>query len=300
MEEFHGEMRLYCENLVLTDSRNRGDLAEGWYDPNTFEKARDSAFTRDPSEPRSSRRDASLWKRRSGSYGEDTWRNRLVTPRDLDRVQDTQRTGLPEQAISPRETTEDEEEDGDEESYGPQIPTEHTSSSPSRAPKRIDKSGPKIPTIQDLQLQRESHLSSLQETREAQRLSHKQSLKSHKSHLHQFEEETAPRAEPGTRERRLEKRREVASSNRAFAESRRGASPGEAPEAELMGDEGGDLETLKRQREKEVRKKNEREIRKEELLRARAAEREERLKSFRRKEEETMSYLRALAKEKFG
>lgn len=144
----------------------------------------------------------------------------------------------------------------------------------------------------------ELDIASAAEAREFQHLSHKQSLKSHKSELRHLEEEIVPRAEPGTRERRLEKRREVASSNRAFAESRRAASPGEAPDTELMG--GGDFETLKREREKEQRKKNERELRKEEMLRARAAEREERLQTYRKKEEETMGYLRALAKEKFG
>jgi hypothetical protein len=61
-----------------------------------------------------------------------------------------------------------------------------------------------------------------------------------------------------------------------------------------------DLDSLKRAREKDVRKKNEREIRKEEILRARAAEREERLKTYHRKEEETMEFLRTLAKQRFG
>jgi hypothetical protein len=69
-----------------------------------------------------------------------------------------------------------------------------------------------------------------------------------------------------------------------------------------MGDDGhgGDLAELKRAREREMRKKNEREIRKEEILRTRAAEREERLKTYRRREEETMGVLKALAKHRFG
>ena len=98
----------------------------------------------------------------------------------------------------------------------------------------------------------------------------------------------------------MEKRQERAASNRAFAESRRGGSPGAAlPDTELMGG-GDDLEALKRAKEKETRKKNEREIRREEVLRARAAEREERLEGYRRKEEETMEFLRSLAKQRFG
>lgn len=115
-----------------------------------------------------------------------------------------------------------------------------------------------------------------------------------------MEDELAPRAEPGTRERRLEKRREAAAANREFAESRRGGSPTEAiPDADLMGGED-DLEALKKAREREKRKKNEREIRREEMLRARAAEREQRLKKYREKEEETMTWLKALAKQRFG
>lgn len=112
----------------------------------------------------------------------------------------------------------------------------------------------------------------------------------------------APRAEPGTHERRLEKRWETAAANRAFAESsRRGGSPVEAaPDEELMGSGENDLEALKKAREREKRKKNEREIRREEILRARAAEREERVKKYRQKEEETVGWLKALAKQRFG
>lgn len=63
---------------------------------------------------------------------------------------------------------------------------------------------------------------------------------------------------------------------------------------------GDDLDSLKQVKEKETRKKNDREIRKEEMLRARAAEREERLQTFRRKEDDTMEFLRALAKQRYG
>lgn len=116
-----------------------------------------------------------------------------------------------------------------------------------------------------------------------------------------MQDEIAPRAEPGTRERRLEKRREAAAANREFAESRRGGSPAEAiPDADLLGGGEDDLEALKKAREREKRKKNEREIRREEMLRAREAEREQRLKKYREKEEETMTWLKALAKQRFG
>lgn len=100
----------------------------------------------------------------------------------------------------------------------------------------------------------------------------------------------------------MEKRKETATANREFAATKRGGSPTEAvPETDLMG--GGaedDLEALRKERERERRKKNEREIRREEVLRARAAEREERVQKYREKEEETMGWLKALARQRFG
>lgn len=99
----------------------------------------------------------------------------------------------------------------------------------------------------------------------------------------------------------MEKRREEAAANRAFAESRRGGSPIEdAPDDELMGSAENDLDAIKKAQAREQRKKNEREIRREEILRARAAEREERLQQYRKKEEETIGWLKTLAKQRFG
>lgn len=124
-------------------------------------------------------------------------------------------------------------------------------------------------------------------------------LRSHKAATRHLEDEIAPRAEAGTRERQLEKRREVAASNRAFADSRRGDSPDGARDEDIMGGDN-ELSALKQEKEKDQRKKNEREIRREEILRARTAEREERVQQYRQKEEETMSFLQALAKQRFG
>lgn len=134
-----------------------------------------------------------------------------------------------------------------------------------------------------------------------ERQHHRAEVRTHKSELRHMEDEVAPRAEPGTHERRMEKQREAAASNRAFAESRRGGSPTDAaPDAELMGSGENDLDAIKADREREKRKKNEREIRREEILRARTAEREERVKQYREKEEETIGWLKALAKQRFG
>ena len=137
--------------------------------------------------------------------------------------------------------------------------------------------------------------------RQDSRKQHREEVRSHRSELRHMEDEVAPRAEPGTHERRMEKRRETAAANRAFAESRRGGSPTDgAPDDELMGSGENDLAAIKKARESEQRKKNEREIRREEILRARAAEREERLQQYRQKEEETIGWLKTLAKQRFG
>lgn len=110
-------------------------------------------------------------------------------------------------------------------------------------------------------------------------------------------DELVPRAEAGTRERQLEKKAEVNAKMRSFRERSPGAA--EVPDADLMG--GGDgISDTKKQKHEFERKKNDRELRKEEILRAKAAEREERLSVYREKEEGTMDFLKQLAKQRFG
>lgn len=252
--------------------RNRGELAEGWYDPATLEKARRSAAE----QPSSDR------PRASPDYG---------------------RAGPAEEVP----TAEDDED----EDYGPMLPDPNSM-------REVTHSGPTIPSMQDLELKRGIHdirsrtgeklLTYPTETaiedaiaaREESRQQHRSEVHSHKAATRHLEDEIAPRAEPGTRERQLEKRREAAAANRSFAEARRGASPEAAPEEELMGSGDNDLANLRREKEKEQRKKNEREIRREEILRARAAEREERIQKYREKEQETIGWLQTLAKQRFG
>lgn len=131
-----------------------------------------------------------------------------------------------------------------------------------------------------------------QTLREDLRYERKMDRKSQKEAL----EDLVPRAEPGSRERQLEKKRDATASNRAFREAR---SPGaeDVGEKDLMGD---DEDGIKRQIKEMDKKKSERELRKEEVLRARAAEREERLKVHRDKEDKTMEMLKAIARERFG
>lgn len=164
------------------------------------------------------------------------------------------------------------------------------------------KHGPSMPNFQDLDIERETDLL-IQEAASAER---QRSLAaeraSHNINMQSTVGEVAPRAEPGTRERKLEKKRDIAASNRAFAEARHGGSPGaEADEETLMGgDSGNDYQRLVQQREKQETKKSEKELRRQRILLARTAEREERLEAYRKKEDKTMSVLKALARERYG
>lgn len=129
------------------------------------------------------------------------------------------------------------------------------------------------------------------------RYERKQDLTLQKSRL----DDLAPRADPGTKDRQLEKKREKADSNRAFASSKTEAGGVvDVPESELLGDDEGGLEGFKRQKIEMERKKTEREVRREEVARARGEEREERRRIYAEKEERTMSGLVALARARFG
>ncbi|KAJ5287533.1 hypothetical protein N7478_003219 [Penicillium angulare] len=241
---------------------NRAELAEGWYDPATLERARQSVAERPP---------AVSGKRDSPEYAQDE--------------QDTKDTS---QAQEPA----DDDDDEDDDDYGPTLPNPNST-------RQVTHSGPTIPKMQDLEMKRESALEDARAGREEFRQQHRSEKRSHKAAMKNLEEEIAPRAEPGTRERQLEKRREAAASNRAFADAR-GGSPEAAPEADLMGSGDNDLASLKKEKEQQQRKKNERELRREEILRARTAEREERVQQYREKEEETIGWLKTLAKQRFG
>ncbi|EWC46214.1 hypothetical protein DRE_04592 [Drechslerella stenobrocha 248] len=149
--------------------------------------------------------------------------------------------------------------------------------------------GAKPPTRQDLDLQRELDDEETELRRADLRYERKKERKLEKERL----EELVPRAEPGSRERQLEKKREAAATNRAFADAKSGDVE-EVGESTLMGGE----ESFLQQKKAMERKKNERELRREALLRARKVERDERLQVHKQKEEQTMKMLRALA-EKF-
>jgi hypothetical protein len=169
-----------------------------------------------------------------------------------------------------RPTNVDQDSDGSDDSVGPALPGQESRS-------RRHRMGPSIPNMQDLELKREMENEDGLARRDDIRYERKIDRKLQKEAL----DELVPRAEAGTRERQLEKKREVNEKMKSFREKSPGAE--EVPETELMG--GGDsISEFKKTKQEFERKKNERELRKEEMLRARAEEREERLSEYKQKE----------------
>lgn len=188
----------------------------------------------------------------------------------------------------PRDDSPDSSPDSSDDSdFGPASPLDLQTSQVTR------KHGPVPPKMQELSLQRELEA----EDKAYQRAdsAHARSLdrRAQKEAL----DELVPRAEPGTRERQLEKKREVNEKMRRF----RDPSPGgEVDDSTLLGAGAGGGESFAQKKAALERKKNEREIRREQLLKARIAEREERVQGMREKEEKTMAMLKALAASRFG
>lgn len=221
---------------------NRGELAEGWYDPEMYQRISSASNNDAPAQVR-----------------------RHISPKPT-----TQREDI------------SEDEDSDED-YGPVLPG-------GRSGRRA---GASIPSIQDLAVRDEMNAESREADREDLRAARKAERKLQKERL----EDLVPRAEPGTRERKLEKRQEVNAKMKDF----RDKSPGMegSNEKELMG--GGDeLEEYKKQKEKQQRRKTERELRREEIQRAKQEEMEEKRRKWQEREEGTMSMLQELAKQRFG
>ena len=267
---WHYTATLYLpDDVRLTSVRNRGELAEGWYDPTTLEKAQASVASDNGALEQSQRSADSLQH-------------------------------LPEPEPS-----------SDEDVVGPSLPGQEVT------PRERKKAGPGIPNLQDLELRRgKKYIRRLPlwvlltfvfhpELQKEDALAERQDLQ-HERRLDRLEqkqrlEELVPRGEAGSKDRLLEKKREKADANRAFASAKHEAGGmEEVPESDLLGAEGGGIEEFRKQRREMDRKKNEREVRREEVLRARMEEREERIREYRAKEEKTMSGLVALAKARFG
>ena len=243
---------------------NRGELAEGWYDPEMFARisAAEEYPPASPSPPPPPLAESPP----------------PPVPSQVLKAQ-----GAYPNAATGEEDTGDSE--GDE--YGPVLPL---SSSGLQAKASV-------PTPQDIAFRdeligddmkaaREESVTALRQARKADRRDQKERL-----------DELVPRAEAGSRERMLEKRQEVNAKMRDF----RDKSPGMEAEndKDLMG--GGDsLNEYKQAKEREQRKKTEREIRREEMDRTKREQIEERRAAWRKREDGTMSMLKELAKQRFG
>ncbi len=174
----------------------------------------------------------------------------------------------------------------DDEDYGPTLP--------GQAPGR--RMGVGIPSKDDLAERDSMRQDDRESAREQLRADRKADRRLQKDRL----EELAPRAEAGTHERKMEKKREANDKMRQFRDkSPDDGGGGAANDSELMG--GGDsLAEHKQMKQQEQRRKTEREIRREEFDRAKREEMEERRRQWQEREQGTVSMLQELARQRFG
>ncbi|KAL3956360.1 hypothetical protein ACCO45_009206 [Purpureocillium lilacinum] len=241
---------------------NRGELAEGWYDPDMFARVAALGPARGPA-----------------PAGEDEPAPHARRRRSTEEMDDYE-------AASRRAGGAGDVDDDEDDDYGPILPQ-----ADARRPV-----GAQIPSLQDLSLRNEL----IEESRAADRESLRAERKADRALQKERLEDLAPRAEAGTRERRLEKRREVNDKMRQFRDkSPGGDGGGDNEQEEAMG--GGDsLEEYKRAKEREQKRKSERQIRREEMERARREEMEERRRAWQEREDGTVTMLKELARQRFG
>lgn len=193
-----------------------------------------------------------------------------------------------------KDENENNIEEDDEDEYAPPMPPAASSTRQPPATSALDpKPGPTIPSLQDLELRRtlqaeveEDRITTLRLSRLSDRAEQKERL-----------DEIAPRAEAGTRDRQLEKRKLTNQAMREFAGARESGEMAEVADPELL---GGGADDYRRMLGNLRQKKTEREVRREEEVRARNAEREERFRGYRTREEETVERLREMARQRFG
>lgn len=187
-------------------------------------------------------------------------------------------------------------EDEEDDEYAPPLPPPPVQKPPGESSHgtAAQRPGPAVPTVSDLEVRRtlesearEAELSSLRLSRRADRATQKERL-----------DELLPRPEPATRERQLEKRRLTTEAMREFASAREPGAEMEVAEGELLG--GGADDEYRRMLESSRQRKTEREVRREEVARARNAERDERIRGARAREEERLAVLREMARQRFG
>ncbi|KAF9631951.1 hypothetical protein BFW01_g2813 [Lasiodiplodia theobromae] len=264
---------------------NRGELAEGWYDPVTLQKAIDSSAENDlggSNEDKHTEELPQRQRRASPDYGSNG------TPGEREPAYSEE----PGHGRDKHQSEQDEDEEDEEDEFGPAaLPSGAISASMTR------KSGPAIPRREDLEYRDELLASDAHSSQ-----NHLRALRAADRALQRTRlDELAPRADPGSHERKLEKRAEKTSTLHSFREAKEGGAMEEVGDSDLMGGGGGDgVEDFRARRKEQERRKTEREVRREEMLRARAAEREEKFAEYRAKEDRTMEMLRGLARARFG
>ncbi|KAH6860284.1 hypothetical protein B0T12DRAFT_410088, partial [Alternaria alternata] len=144
-------------------------------------------------------------------------------------------------SYTPREEATSDQSDDD---FGPAPPTNF---------QRHQGHGPTIPKLDDLTYRNElraedrekgqmDYVDDIRHARKNDRKSQKEAL-----------EDLVPRADPGSRERQLEKKRETTSTLNSFREAKE-AGELEVPESDLMGDDGIDM--YKKKKKEQERQKN--------------------------------------------
>ncbi|CAK7270757.1 hypothetical protein SEPCBS57363_004266 [Sporothrix epigloea] len=199
------------------------------------------------------------------------------------------------------------DDDNDDDGYGPVLPPNQTlpnkaslaASSSSRS-RHLGAPGPSIPSRADLDERRaldddmqDAERATLRLTRRADRAEQRERL-----------DELAPRAAAGTRERHLEKKRELNEKLRGFRDRSPGGGGLEMDDDELMGGDRGSgrksAKDLQKDAEAAQARRTYWQQRREEEQRARNEELNERRAQYREREAETMDMLRELARQRFG
>ena len=252
---------------------NRGELAEGWYEPAMFLRVVRAAALAGAADP-------------------------VVAPGVGLGISLGDAAPFPTPPLSGRSAadsgiamTDDDSgpaADDDDDGWGPALPG---------AGGAAARQGPAIPGLRDLDERREADEAERQARAAGLRLERRADRAEQRERL----DELAPRAEAGSRERRLEARREAAAAARAFREASPGGGGAEPGDAELLGDGAADgAADYKRMLASMQRRRTEREVRRDEARRARDEERDERIREYRKKEEGTVDMLRELARQRFG
>ncbi|KAI0477284.1 hypothetical protein GGR56DRAFT_691730 [Xylariaceae sp. FL0804] len=252
---------------------NAGDLAEGWYSAEVFQ---DAAAEWVPPPPGGGGGGGHSYLDAAAAADSDYSGGGAGEGGDGEEVGDSR--GADE---------EEEEEDDEDDGYGPTLP--------GRGGAATRPHGAGAPSLQDLSLRAEAAADDAASAREQLRRERGLDRQLQRARL----EELAPRAEPGTRERQMEKRREAGDAARAFRDRRAEDAAPEVADRDLMG--GGDgVADVRRQRENERKRRTDRQIRRDEEERARREEHEERVRKYKAREERSMEALREIARQRFG